>query len=56
MLQLLDIKSRIERGDSEIPVMIDRTVIPTLLEVSTRQRQSLIAGGMLNLVRGELGG
>ena len=56
-LRLLDIKSRIERGDSEIPVMIDdRTAIPTLLEVSNRERKSLIAGGMLNLVRQELGG
>ncbi len=56
-LRLLDIRKRIERGDTEIPVMIDdRTTIPTLLDVSIRQRQSLIAGGMLNLVRGELGG
>jgi hypothetical protein len=28
----------------------------TLLEVSVRQRQSLLAGGTLNLVRRELGG
>ena len=56
VLHLLDIKSRIERGDSEIPAMVDDQPIATLLEVSTRQRQSLIAGGMLNLVRQELGG
>lgn len=56
-LRLLDIKSRIERGDGEIPVMIDeRTAIIALLTVSNRQRKSLIAGGMLNLVRQELGG
>jgi aconitate hydratase len=55
VLRLLDIRARIERGDSEIPVMIDdKTTITTLLDVSRRQRQSLIAGGMLNLVRGEL--
>lgn len=56
-LHLLDIRSRIERGDVEIPVMIEEhTTIPALLEVSIRQRQSLIAGGMLNLVKKELGG
>jgi aconitate hydratase len=55
VLLLGDIKRRIEQGDTEIPVMVGDRNITTLLEVSDRQRQSLLAGGMLNLVRSELG-
>jgi len=55
VLLLSDIRQRIEQGDIEIPVMVDSQTIVTLLEVSDRQRQSLVAGGMLNLVRRELG-
>jgi aconitate hydratase len=55
VLVLPDIRRRIERGDSLIPVSVEERVILTLLDVSTRQRQSLVAGGTLNLVRGELG-
>jgi aconitate hydratase len=51
-----DIKRHIEQGDVEIPVSVDGWGMTTLLEVSDRQRQSLLAGGMLNLVRLELGG
>jgi aconitate hydratase len=54
VLVLPDIRRRIEQGDAEIPVKADGREIITLLEVSKRQRQSLLAGGMLNLVRQEL--
>ena len=54
VLVLPDIRRRIEQGDAEIPVRVDGREIITLLEVSKRQRQSLLAGGMLNLVRQEL--
>jgi len=54
-LELSDIKRHLEHGDTEIPVKIGSQMIITLLDVSNRQRQSLVAGGMLNLVRQELG-
>lgn len=54
VLELEAIKKRLEQGETEIPVRVDGRDIITLLEVSGRQRQSLIAGGMLNLVRQEL--
>ncbi len=54
-LELSDIKRHLEHGDTEIPVKIGSQMILTLLDVSNRQRQSLVAGGMLNLVRQELG-
>lgn len=56
VLVLSDIKRRLERGETEIPVRVGDQDIITLLEVSSRQRQSLLAGGMLNLVRQELQG
>ena len=56
MLVLSDIKHRLERGETEIPVRVGDQDIITLLEVSSRQRQSLLAGGMLNLVRQEIQG
>nr|WP_320016014.1 aconitate hydratase [uncultured Desulfobacter sp.] len=56
VLVLSDIKRRLERGETEIPVRVGDQDIITLLEVSSRQRQSLLAGGMINLVRQELQG
>lgn len=50
-LKLADIRTRIGRGDTEIPVEVNGEVIPALLEVSDRQRQHLLAGGTLNFVR-----
>lgn len=50
-----DIRNHIAQGNNEIPAQVGGREITTLLEVSLRQRQSLIAGGMLNLVRRELG-
>jgi len=48
------IRERVERGDVEIPVEVDRQRIITLLEVSERQRGYLLAGGALNFVKQEL--
>jgi aconitate hydratase len=49
-----DVRMRIERGDSEIPVDVDGRTIMTMLDVSERQRKHLLAGGALNFVRREL--
>ena len=49
-----DIRARIERGDQEIPVEIDGFTFMTILDVSERQRRSLLAGGTLNYVKGQL--
>ena len=54
IIELPDIRTNVERGVEEIPVKIDGQEIITLLEVSLRQRQSLLAGGTLNRVREEL--
>jgi aconitate hydratase len=51
---LSDIRSRVEQGDTEIPVEVEGQCIITLLEVSQRQRQSLLAGGALNFVKQQL--
>jgi aconitate hydratase len=48
------IKKHIENGDTEIPFQVDGNRITALLEVSDRQRELLIAGGVLNLVKKEL--
>ena len=49
-----DIKKHLEKGDKEIPVQVDGNPITALIEVSDRQRELLIAGGVLNLVKKEL--
>jgi aconitate hydratase len=49
-----EIRKLIEKGDSEIPIEVNGQQIYTLLDVSQRQRQALLAGGTLNLVRKEL--
>ena len=55
VIELPEIKIAIAQGATEIPVRIDGREVLTLLEVSGRQRQCLLAGGTLNLVRRELG-
>jgi aconitate hydratase len=55
-IELPDVRHRIEQGATEIPVLVDGKEISTVLTVSNRQRQSLVAGGILNLVRRELEG
>ncbi len=55
MIDLPHIRKTIEQEATEITVKVGGREIITLLEVSDRQRQSLLAGGTLNLVRHELG-
>jgi aconitate hydratase len=50
-MTLPDVRTRIERGDREIPVEVDGRVIVTLLDVSGHQRKHLLAGGTLNFVK-----
>jgi aconitate hydratase len=49
------VRKHLEAGDAEIPVEVDGKTVITLLEVSDRQRQHLIAGGTLNFVKQKLG-
>jgi aconitate hydratase len=49
-----EIRARIERGDRDIPVDIDAYRFTTILDVSARQRRSLLAGGTLNFVKEQL--
>jgi aconitate hydratase len=51
-----DIRKHLEDGATKIPVRIGDREITTVLEVSDRQRQHLLAGGTLNSVRQELHG
>ena len=48
------VRERIARGDTEIPVRVGDREILTLLYVSDRQWQYLLAGGALNYVRESL--
>ncbi len=50
-----DVRKHLEAGDTEIPVEVDGQQVVTVLQVSDRQRQHLIAGGTLNFVRKKLG-
>ncbi|HTP65010.1 MAG TPA: aconitate hydratase [Geobacteraceae bacterium] len=45
------VRSLVESGAVEIPVMADGREIITLLEVSERERKELLAGGTLNYVK-----
>jgi len=49
-----EIRRRLEAGDTEIPIGIGSRQIITLLQVSARERQHLLAGGTLNFVRQNL--
>jgi len=51
-----EVRKRIARGDREIPVEVGGRTIMTILDVSERQRQHLLAGGTLNFVKNELAG
>jgi len=53
-IRLPGVRHRLEEGAIEIPVEIDGRRIVTLLEVSDRQREHLLAGGTLNYVRKKL--
>ena len=45
------VRHLVESGASEIPVMVGDLEVITLLDVSDRQRQELLAGGTLNFVK-----
>jgi aconitate hydratase len=45
------VRTLIASGASEIPVQVDGREIVTLLEISERERQDLLAGGTLNYVK-----
>lgn len=47
MIQVPDIRAGIERGEKEIGIRVDDKEMIALLEISDRQRQSLLAGGRL---------
>jgi aconitate hydratase len=51
-----DVRMRIARGDKELPVTLNGSVITTILDVSDRQRKHLLAGGALNFVKEQLKG
>jgi aconitate hydratase len=53
-LRFTDLRTRIARGDREIPVEADGRTIVTVLDVSDRQRMHLLAGGTLNYVKHHL--
>jgi aconitate hydratase len=46
-----DIRRLVEKGAVEIPVFVNGREVVTRLDVSSRQRQELLAGGTLNLVK-----
>jgi aconitate hydratase len=45
------LRQLVEQGAVEIPVVVNGRQVVTLLDVSDRQRQELLAGGTLNFVR-----
>ncbi len=53
-LVIPDVRTRIERGDREIPAQVGGETIITILDVSDRQRKHLLAGGTLNYVKEQL--
>ena len=50
-VSLKDLRRLVESGAQEIPVTVGDREIVTLLEVSDRERQDLLAGGTLNYVK-----
>jgi len=56
VIEFPQIRQQIAAGATEITVRVDGQEITTILEVSERQRQNLLAGGTLNQLRQELKG
>jgi len=54
-IRLPDLRTRIERGDTEIPLEVEGGTVKTCLEVSPRQREMLLAGSEIARVRRSLG-
>jgi len=46
-----DVRSLVQKGESEIPVLVNGKKIIAILDVSQKQRQELLAGGTLNYVK-----
>jgi len=55
-LKLRGIKNLLEKRTIEIPVEVEGNTIITILDISDRQYNYLIAGGALNFVKEELQG
>jgi aconitate hydratase len=51
VVTLPELRKRVEAGEREIPVRVDGAEIPAVLDVSPRQREMLLAGSALNLVK-----
>jgi aconitate hydratase len=51
--ELPDLRQRLEKGDDEIPARMDGTEITLLAEYSQRERNILLAGGILRRLRHE---
>ncbi len=49
-----NVRDRLSKGESRIPVVVGEREVMTLLEVSDRQRNHLLAGGTLNFVKQQL--
>jgi aconitate hydratase len=52
-IRIPDVKKIIESGENDIPVFLGKKKIITRLSVSQRDRASLLAGGLINLIRKE---
>jgi aconitate hydratase len=50
-VSFLGVRHLIESGANEIPVSVNGREVTTLLDISGRQRQELLAGGTLNFVK-----
>ena len=50
-IEFKGLRQLVEAGATEIPLKVDGREIVTLLEVSERERQELLAGGTLNYVK-----
>jgi aconitate hydratase len=48
-----DVRRLVESGSTDIPLLLNGREIITFLDVSDRQRQELLAGGTLNLVKNQ---
>jgi len=55
-LSLNGVRKLVQTGASEIPVQVNGGEIMTLLDASERERQELLAGGLLNYVKEETHG
>jgi aconitate hydratase len=55
-LSLKGVRQLVQTGASEIPVQVNGGEIMTLLDASERERQELLAGGLLNYVKEETHG